>query len=114
MNKRVYEPRSCVARTLPSTMSEASKATVMEGSLQDFSLADILQVLSVSPEYTRIELTAEDRSPAGAIVLKSGKIVQSVAGGDRGSEAFFSLIQRKLGFFKVYRDEPNARVLEPI
>jgi chromosome partitioning protein len=95
-------------------MSEASKATVMEGSLQDFSLADILQVLSVSPEYTRIELTAEDRSPAGAIVLKSGKIVQSVAGGDRGSEAFFSLIQRKLGFFKVYRDEPNARVLEPI
>jgi MinD-like ATPase involved in chromosome partitioning or flagellar assembly len=95
-------------------MSESAKATVMEGSLQDFSLADILQVLSVSPEYTRIELTAEDRSPAGAIVLKSGKIVQSVAGGDRGSEAFFSLIQRRLGFFKVFRDEPNGRTLEPI
>jgi chromosome partitioning protein len=95
-------------------MSEGAKATVMEGSLQDFTLADILQVLSVSPEYTRIELTAEDRSPAGAIVLKSGKIVQSVAGRDRGSEAFFSLIQRRLGFFKVFRDEPNGRTLEPI
>jgi chromosome partitioning protein len=95
-------------------MSEPTKATVIEGSLQDFSLPDILQVLSASSEYTRVELTAEDGSPAGAIILKSGKIVQSTAGADRGSDAFFALIQRKLGTFKVFREGPNGRALEPI
>src|SRR5258708_30075228 len=86
-------------------MSVEAKPTVMEGSLQDFSLADILQILSVSPEYTRIELQAEDRSTAGAIVLKSGKIVQSAAGSDQGSDAFFSLLQRRLRFFQPFRHD---------
>jgi chromosome partitioning protein len=85
----------------------------MEGSLQDFSLADILQILSVSSEYTRIELQAEDRTAAGAIVLQSGKIVESVSGSDHGSDAFFSLLQRRLGFFQVYREEATG-TLEPI
>jgi len=86
----------------------------MEGSLQDFSLADILQVLSVSPECTRIELQAEDRSLAGAIVLKSGNIVESSFGADCGSGAFFQLMQRRAGFFRVFREEGGARDLPPV
>src|SRR5436309_1041622 len=89
-------------------MNGTAKATVMEGSLLDFSLADILQVLSVSPESTRIELQTEDRSFAGAIIVKNGKILQSVAGEDRGSDAFFRLFQQRLGFFRAFREEHDA------
>lgn len=95
-------------------MNGAAKPAVMEGSLQDFSLADILQILSVSPEYTRIELSAEGSSPAGAIVLKDGKIVQSVSGADRGSSAFFDLLKRKGGFFRVFREEIAEPSVEPL
>jgi chromosome partitioning protein len=86
----------------------------MEGSLRDFSLADILQILSVSPEYTRIELQGEDRSPAGAIVLKSGNIVQSVSGADEGTQAFFRLLERRAGFFRVFREETSTRDAKPV
>lgn len=95
-------------------MNGASKPTVMEGSLQDFSLADILQVLSVSPEYTRIELSAEDRSLAGAIVLKGGNVVHSVSGADCGSSALFGLLKRRAGFFRVFREEKGGDDLPPI
>src|SRR5215471_131313 len=95
-------------------MNGTPRATVMEGSLQDFSLADILQVLSASPEYTRIELQAADRSPAGAILVRDGKILQSTAGECRGSEAFFRLFQQQLGFFQAFRDETPSTVLEPL
>src|SRR5689334_11251123 len=95
-------------------MNGTAKATVMEGSLQDFSLADILQVLSASPESTRIELQAEDRSPAGAIIVKNGKILQSVAGEEQGSEAFFRLFQQRLGFFRAFRQEEPQATPEPV
>src|SRR6185295_2674690 len=95
-------------------MNGTAKATVMEGSLQDFSLADILQVLSASPEPTRIELQAEDRSVAGAIVVKNGKVLQSVAAGDSGSDAFFRLFQQRLGFFRAFREEDRGKTPEPV
>ncbi|HEX4337804.1 MAG TPA: AAA family ATPase [Polyangiaceae bacterium] len=95
-------------------MTAPAKPTVMEGSLHDFSLADILQILSVSPEYTRIELQGEDRSPAGAIVLKSGNVVRSVSGADEGTDALFRLLQRRAGFFRVFRDEPLSEGEEPV
>jgi chromosome partitioning protein len=95
-------------------MNGDAKPTVMEGSLQDFSLADILQILSVSPEYTRIELSAEDRSLAGAIVLKGGNVVHSVSGADCGSTALFGMLKRRAGFFRVFREEGASVGLSPI
>jgi cellulose biosynthesis protein BcsQ len=91
-----------------------SGITVMEGSLDDFDVADILGVLGLSRQYTRLELYCSDGGAAGAVFMKSGKVVQAVCGALLGREAFLSLIALRLGAFRVVRVEMPALVPEPI
>ncbi len=95
-------------------MRAATTTPVMEGSLDDFSLVEILQVLGRGRDYTRVELLAPDSSLVGAVFLKSGKVVQATMGELRGSDAFFQLFQQRLGFFQVFREPTPALIPEPI
>lgn len=87
---------------------------VMEGNLAEFALADVLGVLGLSRQYTRLELFHRDSSPAGSIFLKSGKVVQAVCGSAMGREAFMDLIEAPVASFRVVRVEMPALIPEPI
>jgi cellulose biosynthesis protein BcsQ len=87
---------------------------VMEGNLAEFALADVLGVLGLSRQYTRLELFFRDHSPAGSIFLKSGKVVQAVSGSTMGREAFLELIEAPVASFRVVRVEMPALIPEPI
>jgi chromosome partitioning protein len=95
-------------------MTQANAVPIMEGSLKDFHLVEILQVLSVSRQFTRIELGGADGTPMGSIFIKSGKVVQAAAGALRGKAAFAILVRRPPSSFRVYRIAMPALVPEPI
>jgi chromosome partitioning protein len=87
---------------------------VMEGNLEDFPLADVLGVLGLSRQYTRLELFFGDGKPAGSVFLKSGKVVQAVCGPLMGRPAFLRLFSVPATQFRVVRVEMPALIPEPI
>lgn len=95
-------------------MMHASNGPILEGKLADFNLVEVLQVLSLSRQYARVELFDDDRLLAGSIFLKSGKIVQAATGVLRGKAAFVSLIRRPPVSFRVFRVNTPALIPEPI
>jgi hypothetical protein len=50
---------------------------VMRGSTNEFDLPTLMQALSISRQYTGIEVSDERGAPVGTVVLKSGKVVSA-------------------------------------
>jgi chromosome partitioning protein len=95
-------------------MQAANRIPIMEGALTEFSLADILQVVSLGRQFTGIELRREDNTTAAVILVKSGKVVDAQALGMRGKEAFVRLFDLDTVFFHVFRTDTPAAMPEPI
>jgi chromosome partitioning protein len=95
-------------------MIEAINEPILEGNLADFNLVEVLQVLSLSRQYTRVEVFSDDRHLAGSIFIKSGKVVQASHGALRGKKAFASLVRRPPSRFRVFRINTPALVPEPV
>jgi chromosome partitioning protein len=87
---------------------------ILEGNLANFNLVEVLQVLSLSRQYTRVELFSDNRVLTGSIFIKSGKVVQAANGALRGKRAFMSLIRQPPTRFRVFRINTPALVPEPI
>jgi chromosome partitioning protein len=96
------------------TMGAATDISVLMGSLAEFHLAEVLQVLSIGRQYVRIELFAANREPAGVVLIKSSKVIQAEAAGLRGPEAFYRLFNEPLRSFHVFRVDTPALIPEPI
>lgn len=95
-------------------MIDASKQPILEGNLNDFNLIEVLQVLSMSRQYTRIEVFDDQRQSLGSIHIKSGKVVQAANRTHRGRLAFLQLIRGANSWFRVFRIAMPALVPEPI
>jgi chromosome partitioning protein len=82
---------------------------VMQGSLDDFSLAEVLQVIGMSRQYTRIQLQCADGRECGTIWVKSGRVIGARAGGSDGRAAFVDLFGPGAAVFVVHRlPEPKT------
>lgn len=95
-------------------MTLAINEPILEGNLADFNLVEVLQVLSLSRQYTRVELFSENRVLTGSVFIKSGKVVQAANGALRGKRAFMSLIRQPPTRFRVFRINTPALIPEPI
>jgi chromosome partitioning protein len=95
-------------------MTETINEPILEGSLADFNLIEVLQVLSMGRQYTRVEVFGDDSSPTGTIFIKSGKVVQAACGARRGRLAFINLIRRPPSRFRVFRIAMPALIPEPV
>jgi chromosome partitioning protein len=95
-------------------MSLAINEPILEGNLADFNLVEVLQVLSLSRQYTRVELFSEQRVLTGSIFIKSGKVVQAANGAFRGKRAFLGLIRHPPMRFRVFRINTPALIPEPV
>jgi chromosome partitioning protein len=95
-------------------MTLAIHEPILEGNLADFNLVEVLQVLSLSRQYTRVELFSENRVLTGSIFIKSGKVVQAANGALRGKRAFMSLVRQPPTRFRVFRINTPALVPEPV
>ncbi len=89
------------------------KIGVMQGSLREFDLAEVLQVVSLGRQYTGVELS-RDGHPSGTIFVKSGHVVSASADEHQGHEAFKDLFRTKEGDFFVFRSETPEELPEPL
>jgi hypothetical protein len=76
----------------------------LQGSVRQFSLADVVQFLSASKKTGRLGL--ESGKTSGAIYFESGAVVHCEAGGSEGEDAFFALVLWTDGRFEF---TPGAR-----
>ena len=66
---------------------------VMKGSLDEFELPDVLQVVGGSRQHTLIELRESDGKRAGFIAMKAGQVLGCESKRARGRDAFFELFE---------------------
>lgn len=71
----------------------------LTGSLHDFNLTDIIQILSLGLKTARVEVTRDEDK--GVLYLLRGKIVHASAGQLRGTDAFFEFIRWDTGNFYI-------------
>ena len=91
------------------------RTTVMEGSLSEFDLSSVIQVVSIGRQYTGVELFDELGNIVGTLFLKSGKIIEAKSGALSGLEAVNTLLRgSRKRRFSVYRTEPYADIKSPV
>jgi chromosome partitioning protein len=85
----------------------------MQGSLREFQLAEVLQVVGIGRQYTGVELQLAN-GVVGTIFVKSGQVVSATADDSAGQKAFFNLFQASDGRFFVFRTETPPDLPEPL
>ena len=90
------------------------KTLVMEGTLAEFELPGILQVVSLGRQLTSVELADNYDRMVGSIDVKSGQVVKAQLRHRGGVDAFFDLFETTLDKFRVYRMPTPAELPEPI
>lgn len=70
----------------------------------------ILQVISMSRQFTRVQFENASHEANGTIFIKAGQLVGASAGESQGTEAFFRLMSQEHKFFRVEREPESARV----
>lgn len=92
----------------------ASHTLVMRGSLAEFQLPDVLQVVGVSRQHTLIELRQSDGRRAGFIAMKAGHVLGCESQRSRGRDAFFELFEESPEIFHVFRLPDKSQYSDPL
>jgi MinD-like ATPase involved in chromosome partitioning or flagellar assembly len=91
------------------------RTPVMEGSLSEFDLSSVMQVVSLGRQYTGVDLFDESGSLVGTLCLKSGKILDAKTGSLSGLDAVNMLLRdSRRKRFLVYRTERFSDALRPV
>ncbi len=78
-------------------------ASGLTGSLEDFSIADIVQILNLGLKTARIEVVTGIRK--GTIYTEAGKVVYALVGNRTGREAFSEMLKWTEGTFRIRHGE---------
>jgi cellulose biosynthesis protein BcsQ len=89
------------------------KVGIMQGSLREFDLAQVLQVVGLGRQYTGVELSLGG-GRTGTIFVKSGQVVSAREGEQQGRDAFRDLFRSNEGDFFVFRQDTPAELPEPL
>jgi cellulose biosynthesis protein BcsQ len=92
---------------------EADKVGIMQGSLREFDLAQVLQVVGLGRQYTGVELSLGG-GRTGVIFVKSGQVVSASANDHEGRDAFRDLFRSSEGDFFVFRLDTPPELPEPL
>jgi hypothetical protein len=79
-------------------MSATDPEVELQGSIRQFSLADIVQFLTAASKTGKLALALE--ADRGAIFFENGAVIHAELGAREGEEAFFDLVRRKEGSFE--------------
>ena len=89
------------------------KVGIMQGSLREFDLAQVLQVVGLGRQYTGVELSLGG-GRTGTIFVKSGQVVSASEGTQQGRDAFRDLFRSNEGDFFVFRQDTPPELPEPL
>lgn len=93
-----------------------SERVVTRGLIGEFGVVAILQALSLSRQFTAVELFAQDGTLAGRVLLKAGMVLGAfIPGGSLdGPAAFREIVSQNLRSFQVERLPPPPAYPAPI
>jgi len=87
----------------------------MSGNLQEVNLADILQIISLTPQYTSVILKKQDDTTAGTIFVQNSMFMEAeVDELSHGMHALMALLTKQHSFFEVFRIPPPDAVPSPL
>jgi cellulose biosynthesis protein BcsQ len=89
------------------------KVGIMQGSLREFDLGEVLRVVGLGRQYSGVELRFLG-GLAGTIFVKSGQVVSAQTDVAAGYDAFLSLFGGGDGEFYVFRAETPQQLPQPI
>jgi chromosome partitioning protein len=78
---------------------------VMRGRLEDFDLANVLQVVSLSRQYTVVSVRDPKGQTVGTVSAKSGMVVAATSRHGAGLKALAQVMHQKCGEFDVARGQ---------
>ena len=111
INRLAVKIRTLLFETMP-LQPPREEAKGLTGSLEEFSLTDIIQILSLGIKTAKVEITRGLEK--GTLYLLHGQIMHASAGNLRGPEAFYELIRWAAGRFCIMHgqttDETNVTV----
>jgi hypothetical protein len=88
-------------------MSTSRPLAELSGSLREFSVADVVQLLCGHAKTGKLALAFADSR--GAVFVDSGSVVHAEAGAREGEEAFFELMSRMEGGFQFLPGEKSSK-----
>lgn len=88
-------------------MSESGPNVELQGSIRQFSLADIVQFLSAAAKTGKLDLVLE--TDRGSIFFDNGAVIHAELGAKEGEEAFFDLMRCTEGSFEFLHGETSAK-----
>ncbi len=77
----------------PAAAARQADARVMEGTLADFDVLTLMQVLSTSRQQTKLELFDTASRIVGTVRAKSGNLLSAETGTERGEAAVVALLR---------------------
>jgi len=80
----------------------------LKGSVSEFSLSDVIQILSLGHRTARIELSRG--AEKGLIYLRYGEIVHASIGKLKGNDAFYELIGWDTGTFHIIHNQLTSDI----
>src|SRR6476469_3245706 len=86
----------------------------LEGTLKDFPLPDIIQLLGLSRKTGAVDITGSDGSGAGRLFFQGGKVVSAALNGLPPLEAAFHFFTFPGGSFRFAEGEQPDPTLPPI
>jgi hypothetical protein len=86
----------------------------LEGTLKDFPLPDIIQLLGLSRKTGAVDITGSDGSGAGRLFFQGGKVVSAALNGLPPLEAAFHFFTFAAGSFRFAEGEQPDPALPPI
>ncbi len=80
----------------------------LTGSIEEFSLTDIIRILSLGLKTVRVEVKHDETK--GTLYLRRGQLVHAFVGNLRGTEAFFELMKLERGTFCIVHGQVTGEV----
>ncbi len=80
----------------------------LTGRIEDFSLTDIIQILSLGLKTAKVEINTDDNK--GILYVLRGKIVHASVGNLAGPDAFFELLKWERGTFFIIHGQTTTDV----
>lgn len=90
------------------TEAPSEEARGLTGTLEDFSLTDIVQILSLGLKTAKVEIVRGREM--GVLFLLHGKVVNVSLGAKRGPEAFYELIRWDNGRFQIMHGQTTSEI----
>jgi len=100
----INELSTAIRNTLNGDMPPVEKKTEasrgLSGALEDFGLADIIQILNLGLKTAKVDLVSAGQ--VGTIYIQHGKVIHASMGELSGRDAFMEMIRWDKGTFQIY------------